>query len=428
MKHLLLIMALLMSLIFGHTAYARDFIIVMSPVSGGQEANTALKKDVLNFLMNQVQQGEKATLINGWDLKTLGVFSVKDNPRYNHPRIKLRMNAAVIHVLQTFGDEAPNMRLQGGVQIPQLYQYLGQNFAPFTDTQIIMLASPLYQDKHNPNWGIILNMYPSDGHLNAANDVSQFSVVGRGELLKDAIIHWGHPYEWTSSDTYRLKVTRFQHLFAKGYGAKIATFTGDMASLWRRVVENAAPVAHGFTRDTTEKLETIEIINQPETKEHTSIYERKLETDVPTLAELRQARDVQIGISWSAKNVDLDLHVQPHTSAEVLYFNHRISDIGYYHKDFTQSPETENGYETVTMKVPVDMSDVLIAIDHFSGAAPDGVSGEIRLAIGNKTYGMPFHINSSKGNKGGDRKKTITTRTPANDNWLVIDTKKIMGL
>lgn len=426
MKRYFFLMALCMSLILTQAAYARDYIVVLSPVHFDYELK-AQNKDVLRFLVSQVKPGEKATIIDGWHLKTIAEFAVKDDPKYNHPKIKIRSNPHVLRALNAFADSGLRNRLHAGVQIPQLYQYLGQNFAPFTDTTIIMLASPLYQDKHNPDWGIMNNMYPGDGHLNAPRNASQFSVDGLGNLLKGSVIHWGHPYVWQSDDMYALKVTRFQHLLAEGHGSKIATFTGDMASLWRRVAENAAPVLHGFTRDTTEKLETIEIVDPPQSEERTSIYERELEAGKPSLAQLRQARDVQIGISWSAKDVDLDLHVQPHASAKTLYFGHRVSDEGFYHKDFTQSPETENGYETVTMNVPLDVEDVLIAINHYSGRA-ETVSGEIRLAIGDKTYGMPFQIRSTRGNKGLAQKQTIQSRKPANDNWLVIDPTKIMGL
>ena len=427
MKRYLYIMVLSVSLLFTPAAHARDYIIVMSPAHQ-QDIGTALKKALFEFLMTHVKPGEKVTGINGQSLETWFVFEVKDDPKYNYPKIKARMNAPALRAIQTFGFEVTSSQLPGGVQIPQLYQYLGQNFAPFDDTTIIMLASPLYQDQYNPDWGIMNELYPSDGHLNSPIDATPFSVVGRGELLKGATIHWGHPYPWDGSDAYRLKVTRFQHLLAEGYGATIATFTSDMASLWRRVKDNAAPVPHGFTRDTTEKLETIQLIDRPVDETRTSIYERELETGKPSAAELRQARNVEIGISWSAEHVDLDLHVQPHAGAEVLYFANRQSTEGFYHKDFTQSPETENGYETITMTVPLDLPDTLIAINWFGGGSADGVTGEIRLAIGDKTYGMPFEMNITRGNSGGGREDTIRTRNAANANWLIIDPKTIIGL
>lgn len=105
-----------------------------------------------------------------------------------------------------------------------------------------------------------------------------------------------------------------------------------------------------------------------------------------------------------------------------------MSDEGFYHKDLKSAAEVTNGFETVTMKVPVDMNDMLIAINHFSGEAVKGVSGEIRLAIGDKTYGKEFHIKSRKGDSGKGTRKTIEARSPANTNWLVIEPKKILGL
>ena len=272
MKRFVMITALCAFMVCGGAAYARDYILVLSPVHM-PAVNAALKKDVLRFLMTGVKPGEKATLIDGWNRKSLAEFTVSDNPKHNHPKIKARQNAAAMRVLQSFGDEMPRSRLQGGVQLPLLYRYLGENFGPFTDTRIIMLASPLYQDTRTPDYSMIMNIYPGDGHLNVPAGQSPFSVVGREEMLSGAIIHWGHPYTWEWNDMYRLRVTRFQHLFAEGYGAKIATFTEDMASLWRRVGEDAKPAPHNFTREDTQKLEMIEIVKPVVVKEQVSIYE-----------------------------------------------------------------------------------------------------------------------------------------------------------
>ncbi|MCK5518872.1 MAG: hypothetical protein KAI61_05605, partial [Alphaproteobacteria bacterium] len=99
-----------------------------------------------------------------------------------------------------------------------------------------------------------------------------------------------------------------------------------------------------------------------------------------------------------------------------------------YHKDYTQSPKTVNGYETVTFTSTVDLPDTLIAINWFGGNVPDGVHGEIRLAIGGKTYGLPFQINAHNGNSAVGRDATMESGKPANDNWLVIAPEQILGL
>lgn len=300
MKRYFYMMVLILSLFaMVHVAHARDTILVLSPVQSKQ-ALDAQNKHLLNFLMKEIKPGEKAIVVDGQNFKTLFDFKVKDDPKYDHPKIKLRMNPNIIPAMKKFAQNPEMGDVQGSVQWSRLYDYLAHNFAPFKhDTTIVILASPLYQDKHNLEFGIMNNMYPSDGHLNASTDVSSFSVVGKQEYLKDVTIHIGFASDWVTNDLYRAKVTRFHHLFAEGYGAKIATFTGDMTSLWRRVSENSKAVPHGFKRDISEKLETIQVIDQPDEGAHTSIYERALETDKPIFAKLNQANEVQIGISWN---------------------------------------------------------------------------------------------------------------------------------
>ena len=116
-------------------------------------------------------------------------------------------------------------------------------------------------------------------------------------------------------------------------------------------------------------------------------------------------------------------------AAEVRYFGQTLTDEGVFYKDFVNSPQTRGGFETVVFKAPVDLTQTLIAINWYGGkATAQTVKGEIRLAIGDKTYALPFKLNGQKGNAGTGRDMTLRTGSPANQNWLVIDPKKIMKL
>jgi hypothetical protein len=216
---------------------------------------------------------------------------------------------------------------------------------------------------------------------------------------------------------------------AEGYGSKLSTFTGDLTTLWRRAATGALPAPHGFQREYPEKIETIQLINLKQDSDRISIYERELTKTPPSKQALRQAQNVEIGISWSCEGCDIDLYVRPHHGADILSFSNRRTKEGHYHKDFTKSPKTEGGYETVTLTSTVDLHDTLIAINWYSGQSASGVKGEIRLAIGDKTYGLPFEFSGKAGNRGAGKEKTVETRRPVNANWLVIDpTKGILGV
>ncbi len=315
------------------------------------------------------------------------------------------------------------------MQVPQLLQFLGQNYGAFEDTDIIILASPIYVDFRDPDWGMANNQYPGDGHFSAAPHASPFSLFGRKGLLKNTRIHWAYPDQnWISSENYRINVTRVWTLLIEGYGAELSTFTGDMNTLWRRAAEGVKAPPHGYKLENVEKIETIQLVEELQSAERVSIYERDLSNVPPSKRVLRQASNVEIGISWNCEECDLDLHVRPHHGAEVLYFRNRQTSLGYYHKDFIRSPKTDGGYETVTLTSAIDLRDVLIAINWFGGRSKNGVIGEIRLSISDKTYGLPFHFSGKSGNSGSGKDKTLTASQAANKNWLIINPKNIVGL
>ena len=140
MKHLLFIMALLVSLIFTQASYAKEYIFVLSPTQP-QAARAVQSQNILRFLSLGTKPGDTAIIIDGKNLVMRGEFEAKADPKYNHPKIKMRMNPGAVKALVEFAKTPSEDGLQGGIQIPQLYQYLGQNFGPFTDTQLIIMAS-----------------------------------------------------------------------------------------------------------------------------------------------------------------------------------------------------------------------------------------------------------------------------------------------
>ena len=430
MKNLIMI-GVCAVLLWSSAAHTKNYVIALSPMQGA-EALHHQSTATLRFLLEQVKPGESALIVDGLHLKTIAQFAVKDNKAYDHPKAKMQLNQKAILALRQFAGkpvEVAEHGVTGVMQVPQLLQFLGNNYGPFEDTDIIILGSPIYVDAHNPDWGMIDNQYPGDGHFNAPPQSSPFSLQGRKGLLSNTRIHWAYPDErWITSDGYRVNVTRVWTLLMEGYGSQLATFTGDQSTVWRRAATGAKAPPHSYELHSTTKLETIQLVAQVEDTQHVSIYERDLSDTPPLPRVMRQAHDVEIGISWNCEDCDLDLHVRPHHGAEVLYFGHRQTPVGYYHKDFTRSPQTDGGYETVTLTSAVDLRDILIAVNWYGGQSANGVTGEIRLAISDQTYGMPFTFSGTKGNGGGGKNKTLETNRAANKAWLIIQPKEIVGL
>ncbi len=428
----LIMLGVCLALLLSDAVYARHYVIALSPMQG-REALQNQSAATLRFLMQRLQPGESALVVDGLHLKTVAHFTVKDKAVYNNPKAKMQLNKKAIAALRQFSERPVNMAehgVAGMMQVPQLLQFLGNNYGPFRETtDIIILGSPLYVDIRNPDWGMTKNRYYADGHFNAPPQSSPFSLQGRDGLLNNTRIHWAYLDDsWISRNSYRERVTRMWTLLMEGYGSQLATFTGDFSTVWRRAATGAEAPPHGYKLNSTAKLETIQLFEQAEDTRRVSIYDRQLTDVPPTKQVLRQAQNVEIGISWNCEHCDLDLYVRPHRGAEVLYFGHRQTPLGYYHKDFTHSPQTDGGYETVTFTATVDLQDVLIAVNWYDGESSEGVQGEIRLAISDQTYGLPFVLTGTSGSGTKGKDKTLADGKPANANWLIINPKDIVGL
>lgn len=429
MKHTL-ILWMCAALLWSSAAHAKSYVIALSPMQSS-EALHQQSTATLRFLLEQVKPGESALIVDGLHLKTIAQFTVKDNKAYDSPKAKMRLNQKAILALRQFSENPVDVAehgVSGAMQVPQLLQFLGNNYGVFEDTDIIILGSPLYVDVHRPDWGMTKDRYYGDGHFNAAQTSSPFSLQGRKALLKNTRIHWAYPDEsWISRNSYRERVTRMWTLLMEGYGSQLSTFTGDQSTMWQRASTGAKAQPHSYKLRRTAKLETIQIFAEAENTQRASIYERDLSDTPPLPGLLRQAHNVEIGISWNCERCDLDLHVRPNHGAKVLYFANRRTALGYYHKDFTRSPRTDGGYETITLTSAVDLRDVLIAVNWYGGQSADGVTGEIRLAISDQTYGLTFAFHGNKNNHAG-KKQTLRTGKSANNAWLIIDPKEIVGL
>jgi len=143
---------------------------------------------------------------------------------------------------------------------------------------------------------------------------------------------------------------------------------------------------------------------------------------------LRRAAHVEIGLSWDCLACDLDLYARPFPGAPVLYFNHTVSPQGRYWKDFLRSPRGTNGRESIEFDVPLDLRVLQIAVNFYQGQAPQGVKGELRLAVEGQTYAASFHIEAEKGNKGAGLTEAMETGHSAHAQTLLFNPHLIVGV
>jgi hypothetical protein len=145
----------------------------------------------------------------------------------------------------------------------------------------------------------------------------------------------------------------------------------------------------------SDKVEMVQVVAP--FQETLPIHERRLASHPASADTVRMATNVEVGITWNCGGCDVDLHVTPAPRAETLYFGRKFTDQGQFHKDFTSGRALANGLERVTLYGPLDLSKMRIEIKHFSGFAPTGIDGELRIAIGGETYGRPFRLEPKLG-------------------------------
>ena len=430
MKKLLTIAAMtLLSAGITTNAEAKNLIIGLSPVLSAQDGQKQMVQ-VLRYLSENLEAGEHANIFDAENRRFIGTFTKPANKNYASTKALLQYNRSVAASLKSmYQVDHPDLKngIKASVKIPQFLTFLAQNYAPLTDTDIVILGSPIYVDLQTPSWDMRGGKFAGDGHFSAQADKSVFSTVGNESYLQEARIHILYPSkDWEINDSYRHYITRMWTLYIEAQGGVLSSFTDDASTFWMRVRDSAGALPHSFKREYTDKLETFEMT--PEERSRTSIHDRELTTTPATQSALRIADEVEIGISWTCDVCDLDIYVRPNHVADVLYFGNTKTAEGLYHKDFVNSPQAVKGYETVTFTHPVDLRDTFIAINWYGGQSPNGVSGEIRLAIGDKTYGLPFYIKGTQGNAAIARDDVLNTGKAANDNWLIIQPKKILGL
>ena len=426
----LLTFAALSLLCFGTVtkAQAKNLIIGMSPVLKAQDGKRQMVQ-VLRFLSENLEAGEHANIFDAENRRFLGTFKKPTETKYASPKALLQYNRRVAGSLKSlYQKDHPDLQggLEASVKIPQFLNFLAQNYAPLTDTDIVILGSPIYVDLENPLWDMRGGKFAGDGHFSTEPHKSVFSAMSKETYLEGARIHILFPNkDWEINDSYRHYITRMWTLFIEAQGGELSSFTDDASTFWMRVRNSAGALPHNFKREHTDKLETFEM--KPSQRKWKSIHERELTTTSPSKNALNFADDVEIGISWTCDVCDLDIYVRPNHVADVLYFGNTKTAEGLYHKDFVNSPKAVKGYETVSFKDTVVLRDTFIAINWYCGESPSGVKGEIRLAIGNETYGLPFHIHGTSGSGGHERDTVLNTGKAANSQWIIIKPQKILG-
>lgn len=429
MKHFkLFCVAVVLYMSVWQNVYGRNLIIAISPYLNPTEA----KQQNIGLMQNltQLQAGDKAILLDGYNLTHIGDFDIPNNQIYKSAKARLNVNREAVGALMRFAEKSVTPGTDGhpsvssAVRLPQLLSHIAKNYAQSEKLNVIVLGSPFYDDPREPAFSMADGKFPSDGHLFASQSKTPFGNPHHPQLLSNLQVHVGYGNEAImQSDQHRFQVQRFWTLYIEQHGGKLVSFVADMPTLFRRINHNAAPLPHDHTPIRSDKLEMIRLRPQ-EIKQ--SIHDRPLSQTAVTQSQIRMANNVEIGISWKCK-CDLDLYARAVPKAQVLYFAEPLSEHGQYWKDYRDAPHATKGYETISFNVPLDLKTLLIAVNFYEGDAPQGVSGEIRLSVDSQVYASTFQIKATKGNQGKDIVTTVNSGRSTLHS-ILIDPLHIVGL
>lgn len=403
----------------GFPAKADNLAIGLSP-NGETALKKAEAKDTIRLLLEAVDPGEQASIYDGLSGELICTFIVPDKRSYAAAKAKLNKNAGCVRQILQFAESADSSVEAGAIDLSEFFRLLARQGASTPLETAVIFGSPVINDPTQPSLFMAGGRIPSDGHIQTARTNSPFSLSGFGKPLEGVAIHFASDgYRWAVNDQHEYLVRRFWSLSANALGAELTTFNADRNQLIQRVAQDVRQPVERFEASASDKLEMLQV--RIDRGRYIPIYDRELSTERLEAATVAEAKHVELGIKWDCPSCDLDIYARPYEGADVLFFGNARTREGNFHKDFVQGRDLMNGLETISFSAPIDLSDLLVAVNFYSGRAPDGVSGEIRLSVDGKTYAQDFAISADGGNRAADLADVLKAGQAPNDGWTVID-------
>ena len=405
-------------------AHADNLAVLVSP-NGEAEAKKAEIIKLLQLITGTVEVGETATIFNGLNGQTLCTFSVPDRQAYVSEKAKLNANRTCIGHLMNFAEHADLDGRAGALNLPGALRMIATNASVSDYDTIVIVGSPIYDDAAEGSVSMADGFVPSDGYITAPATVSPYSMSALKSTLSGTPVHFSwEGYDWPINTRHKDAVQRFWALSIETLGGSLATFNADFDQLAERVRRDVKASPETFERSSSPKLEMIQI--QRDRGRHTPIHERQLSDTPLSESQMRRATDVEVGINWSCE-CDMDIYVRPNPQAEVLFFGHKRTNEGQFYRDYRNGRDLLNGLESVRLDAPVDLDELVLGVNFYSGDAPGGVSGEIRLSVGDDTYATAFSIEVHSGNEGLGANEAFATGGAPNDHWVLLTGREVVA-
>lgn len=400
--------------------FARDTVIGLSSVQKPDVVKRQVERIILH-LTKTLKPGETARFFDASSVKLIATFEAPTGKGVGNPRYMINKNRGALAKLKSFiaNSKAVPGRL-GLVDFSGLMHTVMRFYpAGKSGRDFIVLGSPIADAAQAPSLSMRGGRVPNDGHLQASFGQSHYGSKGVPGSLAHYDVYFGDISEpWGVSQTHEHFVERFWTLKTEAHGGSLTYFGNDLETLFGLAGKDQPEQKHAEGIVETDKLEMIQFA--PDNGTVADIYTKPLAKEPAPEPIWQKASNVTIGITWDALDVDLDLFVRPKLSAPVIFYKNASTSEGRLFKDFRASPRT--GFETVALNGSFDLSKLRLAVNFYNGRAAKGrVTGEIRIAIGERVWAKPFTFNRSHGNGGRGAEKAVVENLAPNDAWIILD-------
>jgi hypothetical protein len=396
----------------------QQFVIGISPFLEKSVKNDVYR-GLVRLLVEDLPLDSTVAVFDAFHLKSITRVTLPNQRAFTSAKTRANQFAPAIQDLKSFlatehaKPAHPRLQFEGALRVPQFRAFLSETL-PTTHSAcaLLLIGSPLYQDAKEPAFSMVDGYFPSDGHLQVSWEQSVYGLRGRTNSVATLSVHWAYFGDPWQSDLHREKVTRFWHLYLERHAARLATFSGDLATVLRafpKGVSASGPIPSGWAIDPRQTK--VEMLRTGRDVEVSDWIARDTPSNLALHPPGTLVGPMKIGIRWSA-SVDLDLYAKPRRGAETLYFEHVRSPEGYYYKDHRSSPGRE--FEFVEFESPVDVREIDASINFYEGSWPGGARGEVRIEFDGRIYSAPFIIPASEGNRGrsGRRQQDFWVKIP----------------
>lgn len=397
------------------------YVIGLTPFLENSAKDDVYRR-IVGMILEDLPQKSSLAIYDAYNLTNITRLEVPDLRAFQSGKTRANQFKEQIFALKQFlaaDHERPvakKLNFDRAIRFPQFMDFLGENLGSSEPVTVVVIGSPLYVDHKEPAFSMVDGYFPSDGHLAATRDQSVFATKGRADALKDFTVHFGYIGDPWVSAIHRDKIARFWTLYLELQGARLATFCGDLATLFDAVRKGAAmrnvAVAIDPSQTKVEMLRITRDVNAADWITRDTLSGTRPPPPKTTVGPMK------IGIRWKG-DIDLDLYASASRDAETLFFEHTRAPEGYYFKDHRSSPDRE--YEFIEFESPVDIYRVQADVNYYKGDLSDGPGGEVRIEFEGRIYSGHFSIEAAHGNKG--RGGSSQARY-----WAHIDVPAVLGL